>query len=237
MAMTIGGKTPQSIEIGGKAVHSLAIGGEVVWSAGPVIPDYLCFTANAANSTVGVNDEEWLEPDLEYSTDGVNFTTWTRDGDTGHYPAVTLANAGDKLYIRGNNPSGLGIAARSHCFIEGTGDLSMSGNPTSLFSSTLTDTVSINYAFHHLFQSNPALTSVDLTALDSVTGTSAMAGMFDGCTNLDEVKIATSSWDTSITSYWLNGVSVNGDFFNLGGATIPSGTSGIPSGWTEHTSI
>lgn len=233
MSITIGGKTPQSISIGGKAVASLSINGEVVWSAGSVIPNYLCFTANTAGSTVGVNDEEWLEPDLEYSTDGINFTTWTRDEDTGYYPEVTLANVGDKLYIRGNNPSGLGITARSHCFIEGTGDLSMSGNLNSLFSSTLTDTVSIDYAFNQLFSSNTAITSVDLTALNSVTGIAAMTSMFSGCTNLDEVKIATSSWDTNNASNWLYGVAATGTFFAPTGLTIPTGTSGIPSGWTR----
>lgn len=31
MAMTIGGKTPQSIEIGGKAVATIEINGEVVF--------------------------------------------------------------------------------------------------------------------------------------------------------------------------------------------------------------
>ena len=36
---------------------------------------------------------------------------------------------------------------------------------------------------------------------------------------------------------WLNGVSATGDFYNLGGATYTTGTSGIPSGWTVHTSL
>ena len=37
--------------------------------------------------------------------------------------------------------------------------------------------------------------------------------------------------------YWLTGVSATGEFFNLGGATFPSGASGIPTGWTEHTTL
>lgn len=36
---------------------------------------------------------------------------------------------------------------------------------------------------------------------------------------------------------WLNNVSATGDFYNLGGANYPSGASGIPSGWTVHTSL
>ena len=38
-------------------------------------------------------------------------------------------------------------------------------------------------------------------------------------------------------NYWLDNVSATGDFYNLGSATYPSGASGIPTGWTEHTSI
>ena len=36
---------------------------------------------------------------------------------------------------------------------------------------------------------------------------------------------------------WLGGVAATGDFYNLGGATYTSGDSGIPTGWTEHTTL
>lgn len=36
---------------------------------------------------------------------------------------------------------------------------------------------------------------------------------------------------------WLDDVPATGDFYNLGGATYPSGVSGIPTGWTEHNSL
>ena len=41
----------------------------------------------------------------------------------------------------------------------------------------------------------------------------------------------------SCLSNWLNNVSTTGDFYNLGGANYSSGASGIPSGWTIHTSL
>jgi len=59
--------------------------------------------------------------------------------------------------------------------------------------------------------------------------------MFNGCTNLNSVT--TYAQDISATnclSSWLDGVSASGDFYNLGGATYPSGANGIPTGWTEH---
>ena len=63
--------------------------------------------------------------------------------------------------------------------------------------------------------------------------------MFNGCTNLNSVT--TYAQDISATvclDNWLDGVSATGDFYNLGGATYPTDSaSGIPSGWTEHTSL
>ena len=62
--------------------------------------------------------------------------------------------------------------------------------------------------------------------------------MFSGCTSLN--RVITHAIDISATNclyHWLLNVSSTGDFYNLGSATYPSGDSGIPSGWTEHTSI
>ena len=62
--------------------------------------------------------------------------------------------------------------------------------------------------------------------------------MFSSCSSLN--KIITYAADISATNClidWVSGVAATGDFYNLGGATYPSGTSGIPTGWTEHTSL
>lgn len=62
--------------------------------------------------------------------------------------------------------------------------------------------------------------------------------MFRYCSNLNRiVTYATDISATNCLNNWLNGVASTGDFYNLGGATYPSGASGIPSGWTEHTSL
>jgi hypothetical protein len=64
------------------------------------------------------------------------------------------------------------------------------------------------------------------------------AGMFNGCTNLNSVTTyATNISASNCLTNWLSGVYSTGDFYNLGGATYPSGESGIPEGWTEHTSL
>lgn len=60
--------------------------------------------------------------------------------------------------------------------------------------------------------------------------------MFIGCTSLNKVVSYASSAGSN--SNWLSNVAANGDFFNLGGATYTKDSpDGIPSGWTEHTSL
>lgn len=63
-------------------------------------------------------------------------------------------------------------------------------------------------------------------------------GMFYGCNSINRV---TSYANTISATYclfqWLYGVTGTGDFYNLGTATYPIGASGIPNGWTEHTSL
>ena len=62
--------------------------------------------------------------------------------------------------------------------------------------------------------------------------------MFSNCLSLSTVT--TYAQDISASnclSEWLGWVSQTGDFYNLGGATYSSGNSGIPTGWTEHTSL
>lgn len=71
----------------------------------------------------------------------------------------------------------------------------------------------------------------------TTTAGSSLSSMYQGCTNLAKVVVRITTWNTSAATNWLLNVAPTGDFYNLGGATIPSGTNGIPSGWTEHTSL
>lgn len=80
---------------------------------------------------------------------------------------------------------------------------------------------------------NNNLTSVDLSNLTSVSGYHAFYWAFNGNSNLNEVKIAVTTWDTNIYDNWLFGVASTGTFINLGGATIQRGASGIPLLWQE----
>ena len=63
-------------------------------------PDSLCFTAEEAGSivTMEVNGTPTKGQAFEYSTDGTNWSVFTPVTTI-----ITLANAGDKVYFRGDN--------------------------------------------------------------------------------------------------------------------------------------
>lgn len=62
--------------------------------------------------------------------------------------------------------------------------------------------------------------------------------MFYGCSNLNKVISYASDISANHCLYnWLKYTSSVGDFWNLGGATYPTGAGGIPTGWTVHTSL
>ena len=61
-------------------------------------------------------------------------------------------------------------------------------------------------------------------------------GMFYGCTSLASVKcLASAVSPSSAVNTWLRNVSATGTFTKAAGVSWPTGSSGIPSGWTVQT--
>ena len=89
--------------------------------------------------------------------------------------------------------------------------------------------------YKNMFKGCTLTTAPALPATTLVSG--CYINMFDGCTNLNSVTTYAESVTSLALRYWLRNVSQTGDFYNLGGATYPSGDSGIPTGWTIHTSL
>lgn len=93
--------------------------------------DWLCFTSEEANSTVGMTTVGFEAPSvsLEYSTDGVTWSPFVVGTTT-----VTLANMGDKVYVRatstGNNRMGTSNFGFNKFVM--TGQLAASGNVDTL---------------------------------------------------------------------------------------------------------
>jgi hypothetical protein len=84
--------------------------------------------------------------------------------------------------------------------------------------------------------------STNLTAAPALPATTledyCYRGMFSNCSSLNEVTISANDISANgCLSGWLDGVAATGDFYNNGSATYPSGVSGIPTGWTEHTPV
>ncbi len=112
----------------------------------------------------------------------------------------------------------------------------MFGDCTSLTSITLPNKTLAEGCYVAMFYGCTSLTTATLqpTTLEDYCYNT----MFSGCTSLNNVTTyATDISAQDCLADWMEDVSATGDFYNLGGATYPTGTSGIPSGWTEHTSL
>ncbi len=58
--------------------------------------------------------------------------------------------------------------------------------------------------------------------------------MFFGCSKLNNITVYADNISAfNCTMNWLSNVASSGTFRNFGSATYPTGTSGIPTGWTE----
>ena len=78
-------------------------GGNGGGNSAPAGP-WLCFTANIAGSTVSTANKNGTitdTPSLEFSCDGENWEPFILNtGDDATNTKITLANAGDKVYLR-----------------------------------------------------------------------------------------------------------------------------------------
>lgn len=90
------------------------------------------------------------------------------------------------------------------------------------------------YSYTYMFSGCKSL--VKAPSLPAATLTNdCYSFMFRNCSSLAEVR--TNMTDISASgslNNWLSGVSPTGDFYCPSELTIPTGASGIPSGWTRH---
>ena len=63
-------------------------------------------------------------------------------------------------------------------------------------------------------------------------GDGSYSGMFSGCTALNYIKCLATNPVSSRISNWVLGVAETGTFVKKAGVDWPTGSSGIPSGWT-----
>ena len=102
----------------------------------------------------------------------------------------------------------------------------------SLPATTLT-----NYCYDNIFRDCINLIKAPVLVATNANYTGCYRSMFNGCNALNKIITYAQTIRANSTELWVDKVSPTGDFYNLGGANYPSGASGIPSGWTGHTSL
>ena len=222
------------------------------WACGGGESEYLNFTARNGDATISMTGS--ATPNVSYSFDGTNWTTWD-------YSNLTIPN-GSTLYMKGNNPNGFNTATWNYKKFTMSGTVEANGNIMSLlydddFEGQLT--IPSNYCFCRLFQSCTSLTTapeLPATSLTRSCYSNMFAGctsltsalelpattlelycyqqMFNSCTSLNYIKMmATDISASGCLDRWVSGVAASGTFVKNANATWDvSGDSGVPSGWT-----
>lgn len=145
------------------------------------VPDYLCFTAEQANSTIQLH--KWGTPtvvNIETSTDWSTRTDYTFD------TVVTLSSIWDKIYFRNKSESDTSFSTSSsnyYQFIISNWVIGASWDVTFLLNKNWTTTLHGNYCFYSLFNGANSLTTAP--SLPATTLTSCCySSMFSWCTIL-----------------------------------------------------
>ena len=93
-------------------------------------------------------------------------------------------------------------------------------------------------AFAYAFYGCTNLTSVDLSNLTHIGSGNDFTNAFAECSNLSEMKIGVSAWNTYTFSNWMYNVSQSGDFYCHSSLSIPTNSpNGIPTNWTRKDII
>lgn len=141
----------------------------------------LCFTANAASSTVKLR-KFWSPTSvtLETSTDGENWSTYTF-GNT-----ITLANIGDKVYFRNTSETTTWFSTSTSASykFEMTWSVAWSWDINYLINKNSTDTLVWNYCYYYLFADCTSLTTAPKLPATTLTE-HCYQNMFYNCTNLE----------------------------------------------------
>lgn len=163
-------------------------------------PDYLCFTANMAGSTVQLR-KVWnpTEVSLEISTNWISWTNYTI------WDVITLSNIWDKVYWRNKSESDTGFNWHldKYRFVM-TWSIAWSWDINYLLNKNSTDTVSW-FCYYYLFENCISLTTTPSLPATNVSDY-CYAGMFKWCTNLTAVPElpATSLFFLSYSSMFKN---------------------------------
>lgn len=199
--------------------------------------------------------------ELEYSLDkGKTWTVWQEDNDGNR---SLVLSAGQRMYVRNSSETQTEFSTSGSAYYQFAfaGNVEAYGNTNSLLCKNAENVTSLSQlCYYSLFYNCASLVAppklpatslhtlcydfmfancISLVKTPELPATSLVYGcyyyMFSGCPQLQEVRIMMTdiSADNCLTN-WLSGVSPTGDFYCPAELTIPTGASGIPSGWTRH---
>ena len=132
---------------------------------------------------LALNNKGENNPDLQYSTDGKSWST---------YSSELNINQGQSLYLKGNNPNGWSSSDSVYSSLAIIGDVSISGNVMGLLDNgakpgeaeDLTD-IPCGYCFYDLFFESTGITSISEDFLPATNlKSNCYNGMFYKCTAL-----------------------------------------------------
>ena len=91
-------------------------------------------------------------------------------------------------------------------------------------------TILTDKCYQSMYKGCTSLTNgyVDATTLAD----NSLTEMYNGCSNVSTITSEAEEWSDGYSTNWVQGVAASGTFYNNGNATIPTGDSGIPTGWT-----
>ena len=175
-----------NFRLGASQVKAIYFGSEQVWGGEEhgTIDDWLCFTAEEANSTLHINKVGSPNAiSLETSNDeGVTWTDYSLTDSTGD--TLTLANIGDKVYMRAKTENQtIGSSDSNYYKFVMKGKIAASGNIQALLKADGSRTDAPAYCYYYMFYKCESLTTApELPA--TTLAPYCYANMFQGCTSL-----------------------------------------------------
>ena len=146
----------------------------------PKIPDYLCFTANTANSTISLpKTGSPTAVSLETSTNGLDWSTYTI------WDTITLTNVWDKVYFRNTSETTtwFSTGTSNRYTFSMTGSIAWSWDVNYLINKNWTTVLVSNYCYYALFFWCTSLTTAPILTATTLTNY-CYYSMFNWCTNL-----------------------------------------------------
>ena len=146
---------------------------------------YVAITANEKSTLKLINNSTNNNPDLQYSTDGIYWTICSESKQ------INISQ-GERLYLRGNNPTGWSHSDWNFSFLRITGDVSVSGNVMALLDNGAAPgeqgditNIPCEYCFYSLFDGSTGITSISEDFLPATNLTNyCYSFMFQYCSSL-----------------------------------------------------